>query len=162
MPAAPAPLPPTQAEMDAMVIEARERGSTAHVRWHALHWVHSGGGRDDCPFGADEPEFQKKWLWMFDLESKNMASAGVAPPVRPAPSAPKAKPAGPHITKDGKFKSDRFKIIRLTDGADVSLDKIALSLHDTAAREPLVLYARRCADRELGRDLLALLGAEGR
>ena len=66
---------------------------------------------------------------------------------------------GEHI-KDGKFFSDKYRVIRLwpgVEGTDASEDKLVLSFNDPAAREALQLYAGLCDDDELAGDIIERL-----
>ena len=60
---------------------------------------------------------------------------------------------GEHITQDGKFRSDKYRVIRIADGEDVSDDKLVLSFHDPEARDALLVFANDTPDTALAADI---------
>lgn len=66
-----------------------------------------------------------------------------------------------HITADGKFRSDKFRVIRMADGEDVTDDKLVLSFKDEEAWEALVLYLHATHDVELQHDIAERLETLG-
>ncbi len=63
---------------------------------------------------------------------------------------------GSHITKDGKFLSDRYIVTKFGGGLfDVSEDKLVLSFHDRVARTAIYQYAKGTPDKDLARDIKA-------
>ena len=62
-----------------------------------------------------------------------------------------------HHIKDGKFVSDKYRVIRLSDGSDGSVDKLVLSFHDPVGRRALTLYAECTDDEELSEDIFKRL-----
>ena len=66
---------------------------------------------------------------------------------------------GEHMTPDGKFRSDKFRVIRLSDGADVTDDKLVMSFHDRDAHASLRLFGALTKDRALGLDVTHRLDA---
>lgn len=68
---------------------------------------------------------------------------------------------GHHLTDDGQFESDKYRVHRAGSGEDVTPDKLVLSFHDTAARAPLRMFAAMTKDEALKRDIIARLRALG-
>ncbi len=67
-----------------------------------------------------------------------------------------------HLTKNGEFLSDKFRVIDIETGEDVSKDKLVLSFWDKKARWPLQVFSMNTYDRTLGDDVSARLRSIGK